>query len=794
MMLKKDNILFLTICSLLLFVTTGTVSAALRGNEITSLTIDEPGVANRTSAPVTSGVPVPAGTDINSLSLFDGDQEIPVQISKLKGSSATWVLLDFQVSMPQSTRRTLSLRDAAPLANPASPLSIVDNGSEYIVDTGPLKLVIPYSSFNLFKEVWNDSDGNGAWDTKVISSSGSNLNLSGRDSGTSNASLTGNGAPSNMTWEYGGPGSSQTMRATLRIDGQYGSLLNHTTRITFYAGLGAVRVEHLLRNSKADNETTVKVRSASLKIGDGNGVTVTAVRPGSMSWAKVTAQSGATFELVPSSFYYASSSSNGGMVVADQSYHGASIMLDFAPSSTTSAVEQKSPLFALADGSWYSKYGSVSVQKFGDLADEVATYAAWGWSGGPAKPSEPHNPDYFISWKNIDVHGDLEADDLWQNMIMYMRTGQRGYWDRARGWARYYKWEYPHRTDNFEYAWSGNFETGTSKSRPTVQPSNLSGDDSNYVNNSVGPGKIDIFYSDYGGDHMYGWGLLDYYHMTGDLAAIDAAVDIAEVSKRVLEQRTPGSYSMGEWGMRLGGRHFLLVTRLFEVTGDSSWQTYMNHLAALWKQSPDWYEQDNAGFYYYGSFDTDTIISNGSYNAGAKVFSTFQLNIISHAFQRYYDATGRNDTTIKNRIIALANFVLKYGLHSTADYSGKAIAVNWPNSGDIWHKYFDGGGGFDPFYTISLVDVLMRGYLLTNNQQMLNNAKQHWNRGSKAEYGSTARLAGDNEIRRYVNGSFLDDHLYVSNGDLSYTALLFAGDGLQTDNVAPSAPSSVSVD
>jgi len=153
MMLKKDNILVITACSLLLFITTATASAALRGNEITSLTIDEPGVATRTSSPVTSGVPVPAGTNINNLSLFDGDQEIPVQISKLKGSSATWVLLDFQISMPQSTRRTLSLRDAAPLANPASPISIADSGSEYVVDTGPLKVVIPYDSFNLFSGI-----------------------------------------------------------------------------------------------------------------------------------------------------------------------------------------------------------------------------------------------------------------------------------------------------------------------------------------------------------------------------------------------------------------------------------------------------------------------------------------------------------------------------------------------------------------------------------------------------------------------------------------------------------------
>ena len=50
------------------------------------------------------------------------------------------------------------------------------------------------------------------------------------------------GAPVRAAWEYRGP-----LRATRRIDGRYGDVLDYTTRITFYAGSARVRIDHTLK-------------------------------------------------------------------------------------------------------------------------------------------------------------------------------------------------------------------------------------------------------------------------------------------------------------------------------------------------------------------------------------------------------------------------------------------------------------------------------------------------------------------------------------------------------------------
>ena len=37
-----------------------------------------------------------------------------------------------------------------------------------------------------------------------------------------------------------------------------------------------------------------------------------------------------------------------------------------------------------------------------------------------------------------DVHGDFEADDVWQNLLMFKRTGNSVYREMAANWAEYY--------------------------------------------------------------------------------------------------------------------------------------------------------------------------------------------------------------------------------------------------------------------------------------------------------------------------------------------------------------------
>jgi len=132
------------------------------------LTVQEPGAAARVAEPVTSGVPLPPGTQATSWALFDGSREIPVQVTKLRGR-VPWILLDFQVDIGSGQSKTLTLKEQAP--QPAA--------ADLAPTAPPTRRTV----------VLAGSD-------KVIE-----------------------GVPEKETWEYRGP-----LRAVLRVDGKFGDV------------------------------------------------------------------------------------------------------------------------------------------------------------------------------------------------------------------------------------------------------------------------------------------------------------------------------------------------------------------------------------------------------------------------------------------------------------------------------------------------------------------------------------------------------------------------------------------
>jgi hypothetical protein len=727
------------------------------------LTLEEPDGITRSNEPVTSGIPLPSGTQTTNWSLWDGTHQIPLQVTRLQGGTP-WILLDFQINVSASGKKNLILRDTPSTVSPAKPLTIFEDSSQIIVITGPIKILMKKNPFNLFEAVWIDrnNDGNFATEEQIINSSGDNIQII--DS-SSRLSFTGTGNPEKLVWEYRGQ-----IRSTLRIDGRYtkkgiSGFLAYTTRITFYAGRSDVKIEHILRNSSQRNERHVKVTSAILKIGEG-GATISAACTGMenretctgplVAWTNIGF--GGTFELIP-----AARISNKGLVIPDLSYYGAGVVMDFAEGlSPTEQIRRRtavnSLLFALAPQSWYSQYGNLSTSQFGTLDDEKKTYQNWGWTWSPGQePREPHRPNYWVSWKDVSVHEESEADDLWQHLVMYIRTGQRGYFDRALAWARYLKWEYTFRTDGFDFAWDGNWERpGVSRPKLDIP---LTSQDQSYLSSDVQPGRIDCRAR--GACHLYGWGLIDYYWLTGDIDALEAATDIGEISERIFGWRTPGSHRMGEYGLRQGARHLLFATHLYEVTQNTRWKNLMNLLAQLWIRSPDY---DIRGFYPFGQYITDNKVAKGAYIAGARAVSTFELGLLSHAFGEYYRITGNPE--IRNRAVALANWVKQYAFQSppTPAYIAMTIALDWPSPGKVWQSSTTGSGA----YTVSLVDTLVRGYRLSGDNSLLDRAKLHWDLGTRGTKGGI-------QVGRFTNSRILSDNLYYSSnrGDLPYNHLLF---------------------
>lgn len=735
------------------------------------ITVAEPAGASRVNAPITSGIPLPPGTQINKWSLWEGDRQIPLQFSSMQGS-ATWLLLDFQASINPGTEKTFVLRDIASAELPAKPVAIDENELRILVRTGPLQVQISKTVFNLLDSVWLDRDSNGQYDEseQIIASAGDNLLLVDGITGTT---CLGNGTPDKIAWEYQGP-----IRSTLRVDGRYtipnlGSLA-YTTRISFFAGRTDLKIEHVLRNSKQNNERHLKIKSALLRFGN-DSTLIRAPRSGSMSWVNHTS-AGEAFEIVPATYGTINWEADNGMLLPDLSYHGATITIDFAEGlsgteQTNRASSAKSPLLAIAPSRYYADCGQLTGGNFSTIDDEKQAYAKWGWTWSASQePTDSHKPDYDVGWNVIDVHNDSESDDLWQNLIMYLRTGQRGYFDRAKAWARYYKWDYAYRTDGFNYAWNSSWEGATNAyARPALSIA-LTETDALHLNKNVLPGKLDI--RNWGADHLYGWGLLDYYFITGDLDAIEAAKDIGEVSERIFSWRQEGEYAMAFYGGRQGARHLLLMTRLFEVTQDARWEASMNHLAQLWLKSPDW---DDRGFYYSGDYYTNSVLGAGAFAAGARNAGMLHAPLINKALDRYYNLT--KDLQARDRLIAQAQWVRKYALDSTYQYASSDIALDYPEMGSVWQKYFF-KTPLTSFYhkpTIWPIDMLVCGFRLTGDASYLEQAILHWNRGSKVKDGvPITRFASDTQVGNFMNSEFTTSgNCYADGGDLVTAHLLF---------------------
>ena len=388
------------------------------------------------------------------------------------------------------------------------------------------------------------------------------------------------------------------------------------------------------------------------------------------------------------------------------------------------------------------------------LEDERNTYRSWGWtwSASAEAVSEPIS-GYYIT--NIDVHGDAEGDDLWTYLMMYRRTGKAVYLNRAQAWLRYFKNEY-RTSPEFEY-------------------------DRGFLL-----------------DHLYGWGLVAWYEYTCgtstcDTAALTEAENIAaeveaywnETNSDGSPRYVPGQTYMAQYSLRQGARHLLLATRVAEATNKQRWISLRDKLINLWLQSPDW---DARGMYFMGSYYTNEDLSSDPnckysgasscpYEQGARIVPSFHIGILTEAFEHAYRKTG--NTQLKDRIVAMARFVNQYGLDATYQYTGKTFGIV---NGSSWHSYSATCGTscsfWDPVYTTSLVNTLVRGYKYTGEGNFYDQAKYYFNRGTKGIYGSpTAREAADNVVGHFVDTQFASStgfmYLDYNKGELQYTYLMF---------------------
>jgi exo-rhamnogalacturonan lyase-like protein len=772
----------------------GAVAAA----EPIPLTVEEYSGVARVGEPVTTGIPISPSQVGATWALFDGTREVALQTTVLPHRETPWLLLDFQTSLSASERRSFTLLQQAPAVSPPQPIVITETAQRITVTTGRLRTEVGKIIFNLLDNVWFDSNANGTFASgEQVVTTRSSSNLIAHDAGT-NADVPGRGSPSRVEWEYRGP-----LRATLRVDGAYASgsdtLLNWTTRLTWYAGQTHVRIDHVLRNSNAARERYVKLSSARLRIGSPT-ATSRVQRSGSVVRTEAV-PAGAALELIPATVAVSTAYDpdaappiwrvnttvdvglNGGLVIGDLSHHGATWWVGFesltAPERARRASIAADPLVALADPERYSELGAFGLHRHSTYDDEKNAYRRWGWTWPtPGNPwSEEHNrprvQDLDVSWSVVDASFDPESDDLWQNIVMFARVRIPFHLDRLRAWARYARWEWAFRTDGFDYAgaWGQYGDGPGTVSREPVRAPTLTAIDQAYIQHNIKPGKPRS-------SHLWNGGLLDAYYFTGDRDALEAAIDVAEQCERLLGWRTLETGAVGG-NCRFQARCLLVLVRTWEATGQPRWRTAADRAIELFLQSPSY---DRRGFYYATIRGLAPSIAS-RYAYDAKLVTPFMMATVVEALYRYYLATLH--AAVRTQLLEIAAFAMAHGLDPATDYGGDEIVVDSPQAGDVLHQsntQLRGAPVIVPYFAAtssqSFINALVIRYRLTGDRGFLRQAKHLWNQASKRSYNAPYdRLdATDSQVGRFANslqGRDPRTPWFAESGNWTAVSLLF---------------------
>jgi len=468
-----------------------------------------------------------------------------------------------------------------------------------------------------------------------------------------------------------------------------------------------------------------------------------------------------------------------GRWLIDCSHLTSEYLLDFSAPADGAVLDRlakagRRQLHARASGTYYSECEALSIGRFGTVEGEKACYDTWGQDWKQAVKGkcgiQPHcketrKVDGVAFVRHVSNHGDSEGDSTEGTLLMYLRSGNPGWWEYAQAWARYHADLHVLRTDGWKW------KEGECHFRPGMRGCSPKRKNFNFIfGKPTGrhyemrkfptPAGKDLAAeasSQMCGCHFYGTGLADYYCLTGDRDALDALVDNIEMKIDVWggkKKLHPGKSKVG--GERSFTRGLMVVARasavlpgnmdiagLCRLMTSSMWQAPIldergAHLNTYRKRLPPKGGAEKA-IKEHGL----EIVKKGNelFIYDPKTGAQWQAKG-DISWQNVYGQTGADicaryfdDEDMRDYTIGFAQFSAKYMLECKSRqvlYYAK-FDVTEPDGMYDWSKKLQKGGYRGGYYTRFFTDVIARGFSWTGEKHLLEKAKEFWLSGACAD-------------------------------------------------------------
>jgi hypothetical protein len=517
--------------------------------------------------------------------------------------------------------------------------------------------------------------------------------------------------------------------------------------------------------------------------------------------------------------------SSEGFWLFDCSHHCSEYLFDFAAPSEPEQLDDlsrasRNRLWVLAPGEYYSDCEALGTGKFGTLDDEKASYEKWGWtfeSEKVPKNTQPL-PDAFVARE--DNHYESEADSTQGLLLMYLRTGQRGWFDLAEAWARYHTDLQAWRTDGWRWKdgaiW---FPQGGPQGNRRVREDWNFAWGANWGERKNSLDCADLWTHSQSKScycHYYGSGLADYFCLTGDRDALAAAIDDVDQKDsefRRSQQLKPGESTIGS--IRGFGRGFEVMVRvlladpgneyvreLCRLCAETLWQSplldergfHCSSIGGGWAGmkakdiSPNvrkWMEGRGISFTTEG--DTVDTLTKGD--------RTWPVRCFGGTWQHYYVQSGAelygrqfDDENMQDFTIAFAQMTARYMLSPKCHQTWYYTYFDVPDLGmvfDPWafdHTDTQDGEGcvHSGYYTRFFPDACAKGYSLTGERHLLDKGREFWYYGSKRTYQSKGLKGGRNEVWQFASHRPPKD-----DSVLEVSRLFYEASHTRADELAP---------